>query len=80
MTTWQEIYHRLDPKKPLKANDTMLEKRLYINDFYDNVQDKIILNKEKNYKFLIPGHVGCGKSTFINMLSADYEELPNVFY
>jgi len=39
MITWQEIYHSLDPKKPLEADDTMLEKGLYINDFYDNVKD-----------------------------------------
>ncbi|MFA5353476.1 MAG: P-loop NTPase fold protein [Thermodesulfovibrionales bacterium] len=73
MTTWQEIYHRLDPTQPLEANDERLDRDLYLNDFFRSVRTQVLINKEKNYKLLFSGHNGCGKSTFLNLLADDKE-------
>ncbi len=79
MQTWQEIYHNLDPQESLTSNDPKIDKNLYINDFFDNVKDTLILNIQKNYKLLLSGHIGCGKSTFLNLLSEN-EEIKDQFH
>ncbi|MCP4129874.1 MAG: hypothetical protein GY754_02550 [bacterium] len=70
---WKKIYHLLDPKEPLKAADDRLSRDIYINDFYNSIKGTITLNSSRNYKLLLPGHSGCGKSTFLNLLSEDAE-------
>lgn len=73
MGNWQDTYHNLDPSTPLSAKNGMLEKGLYINDFFNSVKNVVILNKDKKYKLLLSGHTGCGKSTFLNLLEDDDE-------
>lgn len=70
---WQDIYLRLDPKEPLSPGDDRLAPELYINDFFNEVKDKLQLERDRNYKLLLSGHTGCGKSTFLKLLAADPE-------
>ena len=79
MPSWQDVYHYLDPKEPLDASDKRLEKKLYINDFFNSIKEVLMLNKDRNHKLLLSGHTGCGKSTFLNLLSVE-EEIKNCFH
>jgi hypothetical protein len=74
--TWQEAYHNLDPQKPLEFNDPLLMRGLF-EPYIDNVIEELRLNRDKSVKLLFSGHVGCGKSTFFNLLG---EELKNDFF
>ena len=71
MTDWQDTYRFLDPKQPLQAGDDRLERALYTNDFLDNIRTRLQFNAGTHYKFLLSGHGGCGKSTFLNLLADD---------
>ncbi len=44
MERWQDVYHKLDPREPLEINDERLERSLYVNDFFNNVKDTLLLN------------------------------------
>ena len=70
---WQDIYPRLDPKEPLSPGGDRLAPELYINDFFNEVKDKLQLEGDRNYKLLLSGHTGCVKSTFLKLLAADPE-------
>ncbi|MCP4132474.1 MAG: hypothetical protein GY754_15990 [bacterium] len=76
---WQDVYKQLDPKKPLSSHDERLEKKLYLNDFFNTVKDITVLNCENNAKLLLSGHTGCGKSTFLNLL-ADDDKIKKEFF
>ena len=73
MSDWKTVYHSLDPKEPLQANDHRLARALYTNDLFQDVKDELELNGDTDYKLLLSGHTGCGKSTFLNVLAADPE-------
>lgn len=65
--SWQEVYHQFDPTEPLRADDPRLHPELY-GSFLETVATRLIVNKDKNLKLLLSGHIGCGKSTFLNLL------------
>ncbi len=73
MSDWKAVYHNLDPKEPLEADDPRLAQALYANEFFPEAKLQLELNGENNYKLLLSGHTGCGKSTFLNLLAADPE-------
>lgn len=73
MNDWKTVYRNLNPKEPLAANDPRLERALYTNEFFQHVKDELELNSHTNFKLLISGHTGCGKSTFLNLVAADPE-------
>ncbi len=79
MERWQDVYHKLDPREPLEINDERLERSLYVNDFFVNVKDTLLLNGGRNFKLLFSGHTGCGKSTFLNLLFDD-EDIQSEFH
>ena len=79
MSSWQDVYRRLDPMEPLKRRDDRLEEGLYADDFYAAVRDKLLLDATGRYKLLLSGHVGCGKSTLLNLLASD-EDLTDRFH
>lgn len=58
--------------------DDKLLRDLY-KDFLERIIQILILNKEKHYKLLLSGHTGCGKSTFLNILSAN-QDIQNNFF
>jgi energy-coupling factor transporter ATP-binding protein EcfA2 len=70
---WVEIYQSLNPNEPLKPGDKGLFKELYINDFSRSVKKKLLHNINSNYKLLLSGHNGCGKSTFLNILAEEQD-------
>jgi energy-coupling factor transporter ATP-binding protein EcfA2 len=76
--SWQEIYHKLDPKEPLEQGDSRLCEKLY-GGFLTRVCNRILLDKNKNQKILLSGHIGCGKSTFLNLLQVR-EEIVKEFF
>lgn len=71
MSAWEEVYVKLDPAEPLPSTDPRLERGLYVGGFFDTIRAKLRINKNKNFKLLLSGHTGCGKSTFLNMLEDD---------
>src|SRR3990172_6779438 len=75
---WKEAYHNLDPMKPLKPNDPLLYPGLF-GDFLDTVATRLLLNRQKNQKLLLSGHLGCGKSTFLN-LRQERDDIKNNFF
>jgi len=79
MSDWKDTYRNLDPKQPLAADDSRLERSLYTNDFLDNVRTLLELNAGTNHKLLLSGHTGCGKSTFLNLL-ADDQTIQDTFH
>jgi energy-coupling factor transporter ATP-binding protein EcfA2 len=74
--TWQEAYHNLDPQKPLEFDDPLLMRALF-KPYIGSVIEELRLNRDRNVKLLFSGHVGCGKSTFFNLLG---EELKDDFF
>lgn len=79
MNDWKAVYHNLDPKEPLEADDHRLARALYTNEFFQDVKDELELNGATDYKLLLSGHTGCGKSTFLNLLAA-VPEVSGQFY
>jgi hypothetical protein len=53
--------------EPLGPLDPRLHRNLY-GGFLETVATRLILTKDRNQKLLLSGHVGCGKSTFLNLL------------
>ena len=75
---WTEAYHKFDPMEPLEASDLRLYPELF-GGFLDTVAARILLNRDKNQKLLLSGHVGCGKSTFLNLLTERDDMKKNFF-
>ena len=75
---WKEIYKNLDPMEPLKPGDPRLEKDIFKN-YINNVAQLILLGKNTNQKVLFSGNIGCGKSTFLNLL-AEHPEIKKEFF
>lgn len=75
---WKEAYHNFDPKEPLEVNDPRLTKELF-GEFLNRVATHISLNKDKNQKLLLSGHIGCGKSTFLNLLQ-ESDQIKSEFF
>lgn len=71
MAAWINVYRKLDPSEPLASKDRRLERGLYVGGFIESIREKLVINKNKNYKLLLSGHTGCGKSTFLNILASD---------
>jgi len=55
-SNWKEAYHNLDPMEPLRPDDARLYPELFGN-FVDDIAEKIVLNKDKNIKLLLSGHI-----------------------
>jgi len=75
---WKEIYKNLDPMEPLTPGDPRLEIDLFKN-YIHNVAQLILLGKNTNQKILFSGNIGCGKSTFLNLL-AERPEIKNELF
>lgn len=75
---WQEAYHNFDPMEPLKPGDPRLHQGLF-GDFLNTVINRLLLNRNKNQKLLLSGHLGCGKSTFLNLLQ-EHQEIKDNFF
>lgn len=75
---WEKAYHNFDPMEPLGPTDPRLYPALF-GDFLDTVATRISLNRDSNQKLLLSGHIGCGKSTFLNLLQ-EREEIKNKFF
>ncbi|HCN19435.1 MAG: hypothetical protein A3C38_00745 [Planctomycetes bacterium RIFCSPHIGHO2_02_FULL_50_42] len=73
-----EAYQKLSVLEPLQSSDDKLLRDLY-KDFLERIITILILNKEKHYKLLLSGHTGCGKSTFLNILS-DNSDIKEKFF
>ncbi len=64
---WEDLYLQLDPKEPLEAEDPRLYQDLF-GTFLDDVAARLSIARNRNFKLLLSGHTGCGKSTFLNLL------------
>lgn len=74
---WKEIYKNLNPMEPLQPEDPRITTEIFSN-YINNVADLILLGKDKQQKVLFSGNIGCGKSTFLNLL-ADHENIKKEF-
>ena len=63
-------YRDLDWLQPLQPDNSKLTKELFGN-FLRDVARELILLKGRPRTILLHGHVGCGKSTFLNCLQVD---------
>jgi len=63
--------------EPLKPGDSKLYENLY-KDYLRATQKRLSLTKNHNRKYLMFGHKGAGKSTFMNQLAED-DEVKNDF-
>jgi hypothetical protein len=75
---WEKVYHDFNPMEPLGPTDPRLYPALF-GDFLDTVATRICLNRDKNHKLLLSGHVGSGKSTFLNLLQ-ERNDIKNNFF
>lgn len=73
MKELEKVYQEFD-MKPLKRGDKKLHDGLF-GKFLQEMKKRLLLQKLKNKKFLIPGHKGAGKSTFLNLLATNDEIL-----
>ncbi len=67
--TIEEIYQNFD-MVPLTPDDPKLHRDLF-GEFLKEMSRAICLQGRKNKKYLLPGHKGAGKSTFLNLLADD---------
>lgn len=74
---WKEIYQNLNPMEPLQPGDSRLTIEIFSN-YINDVADLILLGKESQQKILFSGNIGCGKSTFLNLL-ADHQDIRTEF-
>ncbi|MCI0512579.1 hypothetical protein L0128_05150 [candidate division KSB1 bacterium] len=75
--SWKEIYKNLNPMEPLQPEDHRLTIELFSN-YINDVADLIALGKERQQKILFSGNIGCGKSTFLNLL-AEHPQIKKEF-
>lgn len=74
---WQDIYKTLNPMEPLEPDDPRLTIQIFRN-YLSDVADLVVLGKSQQQKILFSGNIGCGKSTFLNLL-ADNEKMGREF-
>lgn len=74
---WKEIYKNLNYMEPLQPGDKRLMIELFSN-YINDVADLILLGKERQQKILFSGNIGCGKSTFLNLL-AEHPQIKKEF-
>ena len=67
--TIEEVYQDFD-MVPLTPDDPKLHRDLF-GEFLKEMSRAISLQGRKNKKYLLPGHKGAGKSTFLNLLADD---------
>jgi hypothetical protein len=68
--TWQEAYTNFEPLGPLQVQDPRLQRELFVPHL-THVVEKLVLNRNRNFKMLLSSHVGAGKSTFLNVLAEE---------
>ncbi len=73
-----DAYRKLSVLEPLHPGDDKLLPVLY-GGFLKRITTIITLNKDRNHKLLLSGHTGCGKSTFLNVLSENSKIKDNFF-
>lgn len=74
---WKEVYQNLNPMEPLQPGDSRLTIEIFSN-YINDLADLILLGKESQQKILFSGNIGCGKSTFLNLL-ADHRQIRDEF-
>ena len=78
MATLKDAYSNFDIWQTLQPNDKLLCEEVF-EPLSRSLLNQLTLEKGKNTKIMLFGHTGCGKSTFLNHLTANPGVTDNYF-